>query len=60
MKISRYIKIVYYWIQNKMARCAFEYLTEYHGNIHSERTLEAMCNMNKYYQKLREVLNEKP
>jgi hypothetical protein len=62
MKISRYIKIVYYWMQNKMARCAWEYLrgVDYSGIINKDtRCLEAMRDMNKYYLKLRKVQNEK-
>ena len=49
---------VYYWIQNRMARCAWEYLrgTDYSGMISKNpRCIEAMNDMNYYYLKLKNM-----
>jgi len=57
MKIIKWIKIAYYWLQMRMARSAFEYNRTYYGDSiyssddHFMRTVEAMDDMNKYYMK---------
>jgi hypothetical protein len=49
------IKKAYYWIQNKMARTAFEFNLEQAGYPIQGRTQEAMNDMNYYYLKLRSL-----
>ncbi|MAF24166.1 hypothetical protein CL634_01065 [bacterium] len=53
------MKIVYYWVQMRMARCAWEYLrgSDYSGMINKDaRCIEAMDDMNRYYLRYRNCL----
>ena len=45
------IMITYYWVQMRMARCAFEFNLEQTGYPIEGRTQEAMDDMNHYYLK---------
>ena len=49
---------IYYWIQMRMARCAWEYLrgSDYSGMTNKDpRCLEAMNDMNRYYRLLKGI-----